>query len=46
MLATVPSTVIVNKKGIVQITFMMETTVEYTMDVKDIDNALNLTKRL
>ena len=33
---------IVNKKGIVQITFMMETTGEHTMDVKDIDNALEL----
>ena len=42
MLATVPSSVVVNKKGVVQIAFMMETTVEYTMDVKDISRALEL----
>jgi hypothetical protein len=42
LLEGVPSTVIVNKKGIIKIAFMMDTLIEHELHVKDIDDAIAL----
>ena len=40
LLESVPSTVIVNKKGVVRINFMMDIQVEHELTVKDIHDAI------